>query len=184
MLENSITIFSIQLPNKEVKNKALVISGCNAILTDEKTVYTELDELNFSNLNINDYGLWTLNIEFSFVNNFDDPYFEFYAGCFAIRTDTGLCIKKNGYPHLKCFSKINKDNKVSVGILYYFKSEEEKNKIENCNMFCIEGNIAIGKKSNVYGIMCRLSRTDEVWQVIDANTYRTHKGTSIGSLVH
>lgn len=184
MLDNSITLFSLQKPNIEVKNKALVMSGCNAILFDDKMAYSELDELSFSNINNNDYGYWSMNIEFCFENNFDNPYFSFFAGCFAIRSDNGIRIKLDGNPYNECYSKVNKNNKVVAGILYYFKSEEEKDNIQNCSMLCVEGCIAINKKNNIYDVMCRFIKINNEWKLADANTLRIHKKGSIVNMRH
>jgi hypothetical protein len=184
MLDNSVQLFSVQLPEVSVKNKALVLTGSSAFFSTDNNVYSELDDLNFSYLNSNDYGLGYIDIEFKFENNFDNPYFKFYTGCFSIRTDNGVTIKMNGFPNNENYSKINKDNKVVVGIHYYFKSEKEINYFKNCNMFCAEGFIAIDKKDNVYGIMCKLSKNEEKWDVIDSNTYKIYEHQKIGGLVH
>lgn len=184
MLDNTITLFSVQLPEASVKNKALVLTGSSAVFYSNNDVYSELDDLNFSYLNNNDYGMGYMDIEFKFENNFDDPYFKFYTGCFSIRTDNGVTIKLNGFPNRENYSKINKDNKVVVGIHYYFSSEEEINNFKNCNMFCAEGFIAINKKENVYGVMCKLSKNKEKWCVIDSNTYKIYEHQNICNLFH
>lgn len=114
MLDNKGTLFEIHLPDKAVKNKALVLAGCSAFLHANKNVYSELDELNFSGINRNDYGLGFMDVEFSLENSFDDPYFDFYTSCFSIRTDNGVRIKLNGYPEEQYYSKVNKYNKVVV----------------------------------------------------------------------
>lgn len=184
MLDNSIQLFSVQLPEVSVKNKALVLTGSSAVFSTDNNVYSEIDDLNFSYLNSNDYGFGYMDIEFKFENNFDNPYFKFYISCFSIRTDNGVTIKLNGSPNKESYSKINKDNKVVVGIHYYFRTEKETNNFKNCNMFCAEGFIAIEKKDNVYGVMCKLSKSEEKWDVIDSNTYKIYEHQNIGGLVH
>lgn len=184
MLDNKMTLFHVQLANKSVKNKALVLAGCAAYLHANKIVYSELDELNFSDINRNDYGLGFMDVEFYFEDSFDDPYFKFCTRCFSIRTDNGVRIKLNGYPDNQYYSKVNKNNKVVVGIRYYFQLEEEIKYFESCNTFCIEGFIAIGKKKNVYGIMCRLNKMEDQWSVIDCNTYKIYNNRNITSLYH
>lgn len=153
MLDNNITLFSTQRKDVAATNESLVLTGCNAILYDNKYVYSELDELNFSSLNCNDYGCWRLDVEFCFQNTFNNSYFEFHAGCFSIRTNNGLTIKVHGNPNEKFYSKINKENKLVIGIRYYFRTEEEKTNIVNCNLFCIEGFIALNKKI-IYMELC------------------------------
>lgn len=184
MLDNNITLFNIELPGKEVKNDSVVIAGVNASISKKTDVYSELEELSFSPLNSNDYGLSFMRVEICFENNFKEPYFDFYAACFSIRTDLGTINKLNGHPHERCFSKINKSNKVALGIQYYFRNETEIEVIKNCNEFCIEGCIAIGKKNNVYDIICRIEHKDKIWKVLEANTFRTHKKQSICGIFH
>ncbi len=184
MIDNTFKLFEIHLPETSAKNKALVLNGSSAFLYASKNVYSELDELNFSDINKNDYGFGFMDIEFFFDNNFFNPYFNFYAGCFSIRTNNGAKIKLNGYAGMKYYSKINKNNKVVVGIRYYFKNKEDIKHFESCKLFCIEGFIAIKKKRNVYGIMCRLIKDEEQWSVVDCNTYRTYKYKKITSLRH
>ncbi len=184
MLDNNFTLFNLDLPGKDVKNDSVVITGVNATISRKSEVYSELEELSFSPLNNNDYGLSFMRVEICLENNFKESYFEFYAACFSIRTDLGTINKLNGNPHEKCYSKINKSNKVAVGIQYYFRSEEEIKAIKNCTEFCIEGCIAFGKKNKVYDIMCRITQKDETWQLMDANTFRTHKNQSIHEIVH
>lgn len=184
MFDSKITLFEIQNEKSASINKALVLSGCNSILFPEKIVYSELDDLNFSFLNSNDYGFGYINIEFCFENNLKEPYVDFYSACFSIRTDNEIVIKINGNPKAKSFSKINKDNKLVLGISYYFISEIEREKILNCSIFCIEGFVSLNTKNNIYGIMCRMIKKDGDWSIKDANTYKVYKKIRINNLCH
>ena len=115
MLDTEIKLFTVSLPNREVKNNALVMTGCNAYIRNfsdkESMLYSELEELSYSYLNKNDFENYRLEIDFCFENNLITPYHWFYAGCFSIRTDNGLIIKLNGNATKKCLSKINMENK-------------------------------------------------------------------------
>ena len=184
MLDSNITLLKTEIKNIDVRNESLLLSGCNVKLHKNEEIYSEFDELNFSYLNSNDYGCWNMEIELCFENNFKNPYQEFYARCFTIRTDNGIRIKINGDNSDKTYSKVNKDNKFVIGIGYFFSSEEEKEKILNCKLLCLEGFVALQKKKNVYGIMCRLCKDNDLWEVMDANTYRISKGISILNLFH
>lgn len=184
MLDNKMILFEIQNEKSAATNKSLILSGCNAILFPEKTVYSELDDLNFSFLNSNDYGFGCINVEFCFENNLKEPYVGFYSACFSIRTENEIVIKINGDPKAKSFSKINKDNKFVLGISYYFRSEIEREKILNCNIFCIEGFVSLDTKTNIYGIMCRLMKKEGNWSIEDANTYRIYEKNIITNICH
>lgn len=184
MLDNNITLFSVQNENISVKGKTLVLTGCNAILFHDNLPYSELDELTISTLNNNDFGLGKMVIEFCFENNFSQPYLNCYAGCFSIRTDNGVKIKINGQPREKFHTKINNNNKVTVGICYYFCTQQEKLLILNSKEFVAEGYIAFKKQNNVYGIMCRLSKENEAWGFNDGNTYKVYKKKSVTQLIH
>lgn len=182
------TLFSISLPDikRPDKTSALIISGCSVHINDENYIYSEFDELNFCSLNSNDYENGKISIEIEFENTFEDPYFIFYAQCFTIRVSTGLVIKTNKCPYAKMtnnYSKVNKNGKVVLGFEYYFKTDDEYNKILNCKVFCIEGFIAVNKKSNVYGFVCKTQKDNE-WIMQDGNTYRIYKYTNIDDLFH
>lgn len=186
MFDNTINLFNVQLPQLEVKNNALVLSGCNSNISTDKKIYSELDELNFICLNSNN-GYGYIEIELCFDNNLKNPYIPVFGRCFTIRTNNGVLIKLNGplYDRVeRYFSKVSRENKFVIGICYFFSSEEEKESIIKCNYFCIEGFIALRKKRQVYGVMCRLNRIENDWKMIDANTSRISKYNHINSLYH
>jgi len=153
------TLFSVNLPEKEIsKNKTLILCGCETRITPCIDVYSELDELNYYTLNNNDYGLSRLDIQLDFQNNFEDPYFNFYVQCVSLRTNKGLLRKINYNPFHKAlrqnyYSKITKEGYMAIGISFYFEDSEQIQKLLNCDMFCMEGFIALKKKSNMYGVM-------------------------------
>lgn len=182
------TLFSISLPNKEVKNNALVMTGCNAYIQNfsdiEHTVYSEFEELNYSYLNKNDYESYRLEIEFCFENSLDSPYHWFYAGCFSIRTDNGVKIKLNGNPSEKCLTKINMENKMVLGIGLFFKSNEEYTKILNSEVILIEGFIALDEYNNTFGISSKIIKDQNKWKIVFANTYKMDKKDDIRKKVH
>jgi hypothetical protein len=186
------TLFSVKLPSsRPPANQSLTLSGCKADFTSENfdNIYSEFDELNYYILNSNDYGHGRLNIELCFDNTLTDPYFIFYANCFSIRTDNGVRQKifkspQNRILELPRYSKIDKAGQLVIGLTYYFQNQEEREKILLCNFFCIEGFIAIRKKNNVYGVMCKLKKIKDDWQMGEGNTYRLNKNDHIYRLYH
>lgn len=183
------TLFNVSIPNISAnEGSALVLSGCRVNLSED-IPYSEFDELSYYSLNCNDFGCGGADIELSFDNNFKNPYFKFYIQCVAIRTDSGVLCKINRSSihkdsALDNFSKITKDGKMALGLGYYFKTQKEYEMLTHCKSFCIEGFIAIKKKTNVYGFVCRLKKTDDGWQMIEGNTYRIYKRVNIRNLYH
>ena len=183
------TLFNVSLPEVSVgSKKTLVLSGCRVKLTQEQP-YSEFEELNSYSINCNDYGCGKAEIELLFDNSFSDPYFAFYMQCISIRTDKGiLCkINKNPTPDIifgDRYSKVTKEGKVAFGLGYYFRSKEEVATLSNSEAFCIEGFVAIGKKTNVYGFMCQMKKECGEWHLTDGNTYRIYKRAHIRGLSH
>lgn len=183
------TLFNVSLPEVSIcSKKTLVLSGCRVNLNHDRT-YSEFEELNIYSLNCNNYGCGKAEIELFFDNSFPNPYFAFYMQCITIRTDTGFVCKinKNPIPDNilgKRYSKVTKDGKVSFGLGYYFRSNEELVALSSGAAFCVEGFVAIGKKTNVYGFVCQMKKEDGKWQLTDGNTYRIYKNAHIRGLVH
>lgn len=183
------TLFNVNLPDVPTsEGKALVLSGCRVVLAKD-IPYSELDELNYYSLNCNDYGYGRTEIELSFENKFSDPYFKFYIQCVAIRTDNAILCKTNRNLMHKAlmpnnYTKITKNGKVALAIGYYFKSPKERELLINCQSFCIEGFVALKRKTNVYGFMCRIEQTDNGWKMSEGNTYQTYKHVNIRGLYH
>lgn len=183
------TLFNLSLPDNSIKDSdALVLSGCRVTLAGSSP-YSELDELNYYPLNSNDYEAGRTDIEFSFDNILKNQYSKFYIQCVAIRIDNQtLCkIDKNYLSeslHERHFTKVTKNGKLALGLSYYFRSDKEKEQLLNCKLFCVEGFFALNKKTNVYGFMCRIKKKDDSWELIEGNTYKIYKNTSIKNLYH
>ena len=193
MLDNNVTLFSVSLDNnsKTATDERLILHSCKAILSE--STYSELDELSFENINHNDYGFGCIEYEFSFIENFRKPYMSFYISCFLFRMDTLKypikinCPKPIGklkYLMPNTYTKVNKNGNLSLGIRYYFRTIEERTAFLECNELCIEGFIALGKQTNTYNLMCRLSQQNEKWDIIDAYTYRRDGKSYIYSYDH
>jgi hypothetical protein len=185
------TLFNVNIsvePSNKPNDNALVLSGCRVTLLEE-TAYSEFDELNYYSLNSNDYGVDGINIELSFENIFNNPYFKFWARCITIRTDKQVLCKINYNSMVNTamdhnFSKVTKEGKIAIGLGYYFRSQEEQNQILNCKSFCVEGFIALKEKKNVYGFMCRIDKVNDCWQMSEGNTYKIYKHVNISKLYH
>lgn len=179
-----ITLFDVNISNDTYNgNNALVLSGCKLSLL-ENIKYSELDENNYLYLNNNDYGCGGINVELNFDNNYKNPYFEFYINCITIRVDNKIFVKKNVYTSHKSYTKINKNGKLSIGVGYFFTSEEEYEIIKECSSFVIEGFIAFNKKNNVYGFMCEVKKERNLWNLSEGNTYKIYKKAKINNLLH
>lgn len=196
MFDGKIIIFDIQNlqvgKSEKSRTERLILDSCKAIIYDK--TYSELDELSFANLNNNDYDFGYIEYEFGFKESFSNPYMRFYIACFALRMNLlGYPIKLNIIGHPKGepkflypsnYTKVNKYGNMALGIRFFFRNEEERNAILNSGEICIEGNISLGSKRNVYDIMCRIVKKEDRWEIEDAYTYRTHPKTYIYSLIH
>jgi len=183
------TLFNLSLPdNSSKESDALILSGCRVVLGGASP-YSELDELNYYPLNCNDYECGRTDIEFSFDNSFKASYSKFFIQCVSIRTDDKLLCKINKNPLPKFllnnnYTKITKSGKIAFGLSYYFKSKEEKEQLLNCKLFCVEGFVALNKKTNVYGFMCLIKKKNNGWELVEGNTYKIYKDTNINNLYH
>lgn len=186
MLGENITLFSINATvehREKVQKRALQFRNCKVIIFGDSRIYSEFEEYAFDTLNSN-YGLGTLEIELAFENNVTGKdYPEFFTKCFVLRTDTKYYIKPVKYRTDACCSKINEKGELVIGFRYFFKSEEDIEKIMNCNSILIESFIALEKKKNVYGIMCQLKKANEEWQVEMAYTYKPKYAKNIANLI-
>lgn len=193
MLDNSVTLFNVSLPDISINesDKRLVLCTCKAIVHD--SLYSEFDEMSYACVNLNNYGFGYIDYEFSFIENLNNPYMKFYISCFSFRMNTlGYTIKENcprpvkrlKFLSPKNFTKVNMNGNLTFGIRYFFKSMEERVAFLTNKEICIEGFVALGKKNHTYGIMCRLSRDNDEWKIIDTNTYRSNHKAYIYSLYH
>ena len=115
---------------------------------------------------------------------------KFYISCFALRSisiskkytaklNTPRPNKQLMFLNQNNYTKVNSDGNMSLGIRFYFRSEEEREAVLNSDEICIEGSVAFGKKTNVYDIMCRIVKSDEGWTLDEAYTYRSNPKTHI-----
>ncbi len=183
-------LINVNLPARTInQNKSLVLSGCQVIMSEGVLPYSELDELSYYYLNNNDYNFGETKIELFFDNNFENPYLEFYIQCVSIRADNNTLCKINKNLSSKIMkktyhTKIKRDGKVALGVGYFFRTEKEKSYLINCKSFLIEGFLALNKKSNVYGFMCCVEKTENGWSLREGNTYRIYNNNSIDDLYH
>lgn len=195
MLNAEFKLFDVNIEPSDSfsKNKTdrLVLNSCKAIFYDK--TYSELDELTFADLNNNDYGFGYKEYGFGFMEHFNNPYMNFYVSCFALRTNSlGRPIllntprpnRKLKYMMPNNYTKVNQNGNLSFGVRFYFRNHEERDALLNCDELCIEGSVALGKKRNVYDVMCRIVKADNDWKLDEAYTYRTHPKTHIYSLIH
>ena len=195
MFDSHFKLFDVNIAadKESSKNRTdrLVFNSCKAIVYDK--AYSEFDEMTFANLNHNNYGFGYIEYEFSFLENFKNPYMNFYISCFALRMNLlGYAIKLNTpRPNKEVkiltpdnYTKVNQNGNLSFGIRFYFRSKEERDAILNSEEICIEGYVALGKKNNVYDIMCRIIKTDDSWVLDEAYTYRTNPNTNVYHLYH
>ena len=183
------TLFNVTIPSPvSDKGNVMVISGCRVGL-DRQLPYSEFEELTYYNLNMNDYGCGRTDIEISFENSLKNPYVDFWIQCVSIRTDNEVLFKINNNSFveklkIKHYTKVTKEGKVAFGAGYYFRNEEEREQLLQCSSFCFEGFVALGKKTNVYGFMCKVDRTENGWVLSEGNTYRIYKHSNIKWLFH
>lgn len=113
------------------------------------------------------------------VISLNSPYHWFYAGCFSIRTNNRVKIKLVGNPSEKYLAKINKENKMVLGIGLFFKTNEEYEKMLNSDIILIEGFIALDEYNNTFGISSKIIKDENKWKIVFANTYKMDKKDDI-----
>lgn len=187
MLDANIDrVFSIEaaLPDKSKGSpKALLLRACNVYAFDNARIYSELEEQTFSALNRNN-GCGVIDIEFVFENSIvSERYPKFYTKCFVIRTDEGNFIKPMKFSNSPSSSKINQRGELVIGIRYFFRNESEMKNIIKCKNILVEGFIALGKSTNVFGIMCQLRMKNKHWKIVSAYTFKPHYAKNIKNLI-
>lgn len=187
MLDTNIDkLFPIEvvLPdNKDVLPKGLLLRACKVYILDQNRIYSDFEDQTFDMLNYNN-GYGAIDIEFALDNNIvREGYPKFYTKCFVIRTDTGFFIKPMKFRNTPSCSKINQRGELVIGIRYYFRDDSEIEKIINCKSFLVEGFIALGKCTNVFGIMCQLIRRKNNWEITSAYTYKPQGAKNIKYLI-
>jgi len=188
MLDAKFVLFSFEAKNRQKVNKlpkALLLKTCRVYVFSQGRVYSEFEEMSFDYLNNNNYGFGTVQIEFVFLNGVtDNPYPDFYTKCFVIRTDNDLIIKPMKTNNEKVFSKVDEHGDLVIGISFFFSSEHEIERLENCNSLLVEGFISLEKPNNVYGIMCQLSKnSDSTWSITSSYTYKPNYAKNIKNLM-
>lgn len=187
MLDANIDkIFSIEasLPSKkESVSGVLLLRACKIYLFGDDRIYSEFEEQAFDALNGN-RGFGALDIEFVFENNIiKKAYPQFYTKCFVMRTDTGDIIKPMKYSNASSESKVNSQGELVVGIRYYFTDEMQIQQIMECKEILVEGFIALGKPTNVFGVMCQLHKGKKNWKIFSAYTYKPSNAKNIKRLM-
>lgn len=186
MLDANITLLSIEATvqdRTEMRSKALLFRGCKIYAFSEDRIYSELEEQTFDALNTNE-GRGVLEIEFAFENNVvSEGYPQFYTKCFVVRTDTNVLIKPMKMANYPSNSKLNQNGELAVGISYFFRSKSEIEGIKRCKNLLVEGFIALGKPTNVFGVMCQLEKTETGWKISSAYTYKTKYAKNIKKLI-
>ena len=186
MFDASISLLSIDasVPDRTEKvSKALLIRTCKFYVFSSERIYSELEEMTFDVLNTNT-GYGALDVEFIFVNDIvQKSYPQFYTKCFVIRTDTGAIVKPMKTRNYPAYSKINQNGELVIGIRYYFKDKREIAQIMQCKSILIEGFIALGKPTNVFGIMCQLVNEENGWKISSAYTYKPTYAKNIKNLI-
>lgn len=190
MFNAQMTLFEINLPNIQMAEKntsSMVVRGCNAyigeVLDGNMRVYSEFEELNYAYLNNNDYNGKVFELEVCLQSNNEYIYSGFYARCFSIRCDNGLRIKLNGPINNKCYTKVNMNNQIVMGI-GVFLSDEAYEMLQSAKIILIEGFFALEKVINTYGMAIKLEKKKEKYKVRFANTYRLSKKVNINGLAH
>lgn len=161
----------------------LRIEGCAIHCFADNRLWSDFDDLSYNRLNMNDRGFGVLDIEISFSGYKQKAYPDVYTKCFVLRTDNNLVIKPLKTTNGKSISKINMRGELVVGLRYYFRSEEEIEKLKNCMDLSFEAFLALGSMKNTYAFMCQLVKTNATWEMKEGNTYRLRKYDNIKSLI-
>lgn len=187
MLDIHNTLFKLNFSKIEMPvTQSIVIAGCNAYLGEclgDKKVYSEWEENNYAYLNRNDHHGKVIEIEICLNSIPNYIYSEFYARCFAIRTDNGITIKINGPQKDKYIAKMNMYNQMVLGF-GLFLSDQEYELLSNAEKILIEGCVALKRKNNTYGIAIQIERKNNNFEVQFANTYKMKRMGDINSLAH
>ena len=188
MLDSTVNLFNVSVsPVEKKSNKTLILSGCRVVLAEE-SIYSEIEEFNFYLLNSNDYGFGLMSLEMFFEGDICD-YSSFYIKCVTLRINGKPIFKIDKGPVAsrslnKYYTKITKDGTMALGVDYFFRTEEERQAILNCNSLCFEGFMALKNKLNVYSFVCKAQKSGSEWSLLEGNTYKITKFHTIDSFVH
>lgn len=167
-----------------VKDKIdrLVVSSCAVHMFSDNRLWSGFDEMTFSSLNENDYGLGVLDIEIGLVGYTGKSYPKFYTKCFLLHTDNNLKIKPMKYRNDASESKVNQRGETVIGIRYFFTNDQEIQLLSSCDRMLFELFIALDKPKNVYGIACQLKKGEDEWSAEYANTFHLDYADNIKCL--
>lgn len=162
----------------------LIISSCKVHYFSDNRLWSAFDELSYNDLNNNDYGFGVLDFEIGLTGYKGTAYPKVYTKCFRFLTDGKTLIKPMKLSNESSLSKINQKGELVVGIRYYFRTEEEMDKLLNCKDMLIESFFALGKKTNTYSFACQMHQDNNgEWGCSFANTYRMKRKISIKYLI-
>ena len=168
------------IPKDNKKIDEIVISSCSIHYFENNRLWSCFDELSYNCLNHNNYGLGVIDFEIGFTGYKGKSYPKVYTKCFRLLTDEKTLIKPMKYTNEYSLSKINQKGELVVGIRYYFRTEEEVNKLLNCSQLLFESFVALGKKTNTYAFACQMHKdNNNNWICSYANTYRMRKKDNI-----
>lgn len=167
----------------KAKDDQLVITSCAVHLFSDNRIWSGFDEMCFSDLNHNNYGMGVVDFEVGFTGYTGTPYPKVYTKCFALRTDNDLRIKPMKFSNKTCESKINQRGETVIGIRYYFMNEREIELLQSCKRLMFESFFALGDHRKTYAFMCQLCKDGDGWKAEYANTYRNTGNESIKSMI-
>lgn len=185
MLDFNINLqFKPEFP-ASVKGKIdrLTITSCSIHMFSDNRIWSAFEEQTFNRLNSNDYGLGVIDVEIGFSGYSGTAYPQVYTKCFDLRTDNGLQIKPMKSHNIPSESKVSQRGETVIGIRYFFKREEEIEKLSTCNRLMLECFIALKEEKNTYALMCQLKKEDGTWHAEFANTYRPAYAKNIKGLI-
>lgn len=173
MFGDTKCLFNLSLvPNFQnlAQGSTLQVVSCSVLVDNiKKTPYSELQELNRCLINSNN-GFGDVVVEVGFVNKFKNPYFKFWGNCVSIRADDSVICKIDGIFD-DGISKVDKNGNVVIGVEYFFRDEDIRQKVLSCRSFCLEMFLALEKKNNVFALRCEFEK-DSVWETTVADTYK------------
>lgn len=172
------------IPSGDKKIDELVVSSCAIHYFSDNRLWSVFDEESYSYLNHNNYGLGVMDFEIGFTGYNGPAYPKVYTKCFRLLTEENELIKPMKVTNESSLSKINQKGELVIGIRYYFRTEEEVEKLLRCKQMLIETFFALEKKTNTYGMACQLHRdNNDNWECEYANTYRMKKKENITFLM-
>lgn len=187
-MKNSIVSLNFELPSRPIQSaELLILNGIKISNTDD--IYSEIEEQNCFALNSNDYGFGRIDFELLF-EPIKTSYSSFWVGCMSIRTEN-ITIKVN--PSLgsytkkaasQCLTKVSFENKMVMTISYFFTCAEQKAQFLDAKSFLVEGFLALKKRTNVYGFLCKVENRNNEWSFTEGYTNRPSDRTSIDRMVH